>query len=308
MATTELAVIDQFMDRALAAKQTWIDAVNSSDSLRIAFAESRAKRLLLESLTDAVVSAELLAFCSPELAMTEIIGQVQDRDKVRITAMAILTGFAPGNDEYAIFGGKGAAKLYVKEQGYRVLFSRLSSCSSPDVKTGRPHVKPGHHTAGTVGADAQGGLVVGEASCVPYGVLHVVQCVGEWAVGIPGHATDNIDGIKAKARRRLLQLLWKKVSSAALGDSEDDYQQAEAVVMKPAVIEHRETPASDVWAAEAGRIEAPRAKDAWAALVQAANAKRIDEIMEGVKKIDATARDRESLERFAFHRLEEMSR
>lgn len=303
MATTELAVIDQFMDRALAAKQTWIDAVNSSDSLRIAFAESRAKRLLLESLTDAVVSAELMAFCSPELAMTEIIGNVQDRDKVRITAMAILTGFAPGNDEYAIFGGKGAAKLYVKEQGYRVLFSRLSSCSSPDVKTGHP-------TFGKLGADKQVWLVEGEASCIRHGVSHVVQCVGEWAVGIPGHATDNIDGIKAKARRRLLQLLWKKVSSAALGDSEDEYQQAEAIVVKPAVIEHSDTPAAstDVWAAEAGRIEATRAKDAWAALVQAATPKRIDEIMEGVKKIDATARDRESLERFAFHRLEELSR
>ena len=304
MATTELAVIDQFMDRALAAKQTWIDAVNSSDSLRIAFAESRAKRLLLESLTDAVVSAELLAFCSPELAMTEIIGNVQDRDKVRITAMAILTGFAPGNDEYAIFGGKGAAKLYVKEQGYRVLFSRLSACSSPDVKTGHP-------TFGKLGSDKQVWLVEGEASCVRHGVSHVVQCVGEWAVGIPGHATDNIDGIKAKARRRLLQLLWKKVSSAALGDSEDEYQQPDAVVVRPAVIEQHDTPAqapaTDTWAAEADRIKSPRAQDAWAALVQAANAERIDAIMDGVKKIDATGKEKDALARFADHRLQELS-
>jgi len=118
-----------------------------------------------------------------------------------------------------------------------------------------------------------------------------------------------IDGIKAKARRRLLQLLWKKVSSAALGDSEDDYQQPEAVVVNPAVIEQYDTPAApvDVWADEAGRIEAPRAKDAWAALAQAATPKRIDFIMQEAKSIEMTGKDRDALARFATHRLQELS-
>jgi hypothetical protein len=41
--------------------------------------------------------------------------------------------------------------------------------------------------------------------------------------------------------------------------------------------------------------------------VQAANAERIDAIMEGVKKIDATGKEKDALSRFAYHRLQELS-
>ena len=307
MADTDLTVVDTFMEQALSAKQMWLTAIDSDEPLKIAFAESRAKRLLLASLKDADISAELLAFCDPELAMIEVIQHCSDHDKVRIVAIAILTGFAPGNQEFSVYGGK-TPSLYIKEQGYRTLFARLSNCTSPDVNAGHP-------VWTTLGKDKQVWLVEGDASCSRGGVDHRVDCSGKFSIGIPGHATDNIDSVKAKARRRLLQLLWKKVSTASLNDSEDDYTEPATVVVKPSPAIN-EQPAEPVpeqsgsdnpWADEFTRLQTQRAKDAWNMLETTATVAGIEKIRKHLPGEIKDTKDREIVSRFADYCLDQLA-
>ena len=61
-------------------------------------------------------------------------------------------------------------------------------------------------------------------------------------LGIPGYETDNVAGIAAKARRRLLQALWVKVSPILSTDQYDDEDQDTVPLVEsqvaPKVIEH----------------------------------------------------------------------
>ena len=58
---------------------------------------------------------------------------------------------------------------------------------------------------------------------------------GEEAIGIPGYDSDNVAGIAAKARRRLLQALWIKVSPILSTDQYDEDIETVAVTEQPEV-------------------------------------------------------------------------
>jgi hypothetical protein len=222
------------------AQQMWAAAINSDDRLRIAFAEAEAKLALLESL-DETIAAYLLRFCDPKLQMVEVVNNPTDEEKVRITAMAILTGLVPGNDDFAVFGGKGGAKLYIKENGYRKLFAKLSGCTAPDVQTGHPVFTD-------LGNGKKVWRVSGKASCERHTQPYDVERVGDFAIGIPGYDSDNVAGISAKAQRRLLQLLWRKVVNVGMDDYEEE-QPASTVTVEPVkVIEQpQQQTGADTW-------------------------------------------------------------
>lgn len=216
-----------WLSRVGSAQQMWLTAIQSDEPLRMAFAEAEAKMMLLESL-DEKISAYLLRFCDPKLAMVEIVNNPTTEEKIRITAMAILTGLVPGNDDFSVFGGKGGAKLYIKENGYRKLFARLNGATPPDVSTGHPVFTD-------LGTGKKVWRVSGVASCSVNNKPYDVERTGDYAIGIPGYETDNVAGIAAKAQRRLLQLLWKKVVNVAMDDASDEDDTVSAsVVVQPA--------------------------------------------------------------------------
>lgn len=228
--------LEGFLSSVHRAKQSITVAINSDDSLRAAFAEADAKMVLLSSM-DERISAYLLRFCDPKLQMVECVNNPSDEDKVRVVALAILNGFVPGDDDFAVFAGKGGAKLYTKESGYRKLFARLNGCRNVDVNPGHPMFV----SLGTT--DKKVWRVEGVASCEVAGEIHKVECLRKFAIGIPGYETDNVAGIAAKARRRLLQLLWKKVVAMRF-DDHDDTEQASVTVAEPAAI--TEAPAVEI--------------------------------------------------------------
>lgn len=231
--TTDPAKLDSFLNRVTSAQTSLIQAIRANDSLRASFADAEARMLVLESIEPSV-AAYLLRFCDPRLSMVEVVN-TGDKDRmVQVMALAILNGFVPGRDQFGIHSGK----LYVKEAGYRKLFTTIGDCGPADVSVGHPEFAD-------LGNGKKAWRVDGVASVTFRNTEHSVECVRDFAVGIPGHPTDNIDGIKAKARRRLLQLLWKKVSAIGLDDSEDDYEPGQSsvqVVEPPKQI--AETPAT----------------------------------------------------------------
>ena len=151
----------------------------------------------------------------PQISMVELANNPSDDDRIRICAIAILSGFCPGEDQFAVFGGgKQAGKLYIKERGFRTLFSHLGIV--PEVRTSHPEFA----ALGTTGKKIW--RVGGSASCTYHGQEYTVEFSGDELLGIPGYDTDNVAGIAAKARRRLLQSLWIMVSPILTQDQADD--------------------------------------------------------------------------------------
>lgn len=252
--TKEDQVVENWLTQVSAAQDVWFSALNADNQLRIAFAEANAKKLLMQTLTgenSKQIAAHLLAFS--DVGMVEIIGSPSQAEIVKITAMAILTGFAPGQEEFSVYNTKQGTHLYVKENGYYKLFSKLKGASVPTVNHGYPELT-------TLPNGSMVWLFAGTASVEINKQRYSHTCEGDYRIGIKaaeskteaGKSTDNIAGISTKARRAFLQLLWKKVRCAAnIDDHDETVQLVESQpVVQPARIEAPPAPAADPWAAE----------------------------------------------------------
>jgi len=218
-------IIGQWLDKIDATRNELILSATSGNRVAAAFAMADARVELIESLKNENVRAKLLRMTDAEIAMVELANNPTDEDRIRICAIGILSGFTPGDEQFAIFGGgfdKRAnkpkpGKLYVKERGFRTLFSHLGIV--PEVRTGYP-------TWGAYGGgDKKLWSVTGTADCSYNGENYAVEFTGESSVRIEGYDTDNTAGIAAKCRRRLLQALWTKVSPILTQDQVDDDEQ-----------------------------------------------------------------------------------
>ena len=234
--------IGQWLDRIDATRNELITSAKSGNRVAAAFAMADARCDLIDSLKDEAIRAKLLRMTDPEIAMVELANNPTDEDRIRICAIGILSGFTPGDEQFAVFGGgfdKRAnkpkpGKLYVKERGFRTLFSHLGIV--PECTTGHPEwLEYG-------GAGKKMWAVTGRASCTYQGEEYAVEFTKNSAVMIEGYDYDNTAGIAAKARRRLLQALWVKVSPILSTDQYDDDDQDTVPLVEsqvaPKVIEH----------------------------------------------------------------------
>lgn len=215
---TQTTGIGKWLDKIDSTRNELITSAKSGNRVAAAFAMADARVELIESLKDEMIRAKLLRMTDPEIAMVELANNPSQEDRIRVCAIAILSGFTPGDDQFAVFGGgKQAGKLYVKERGFRTLFSHLGIV--PEVRTSHPEFMP----LGTGGKKIW--RVGGTALCSYQGKDYAVDFSGDELLGIPGYDTDNVAGIAAKARRRLLQALWVKVSPILTQDQGDDDDQ-----------------------------------------------------------------------------------
>jgi hypothetical protein len=165
----------------------------------------------------------------PDAGMVEVVGEGSNRETVRVMAMALFCGFTPGKGEFAIFHGRAKSSLYLKDAGIRKLLVQ-QGCEPPQVSAHFP-VQTQLKNGMTVWA------VEGEASTVYDGKTYRVQFMGGGAVKLPckffknsSDTSDNIDGIIAKARRRMLLELMRVVQSAAGMTPEDSNEADDAVI------------------------------------------------------------------------------
>ena len=215
MGTIAKTSIGDWLDRIDSTRNTLIESTKSGNRIASAFAMAEARCELIDSLKDESIRAKLLRITDPEIAMVELANNPTPDDRIRVCAIAILSGFTPGSDEFAVFGGgKAAGKLYVKERGFRVLFSHLGIV--PEVRTTHPEYVP----FGVNGKKVW--RVGGSASATYQGKEYAVEFEGDKLLGIPGYDSDNVAGVSAKARRRILQALWVKVSPILTADHVDD--------------------------------------------------------------------------------------
>jgi hypothetical protein len=228
--TTTSNTVGDWLTRIDASRNELIDAAKNGSRISAAFAMAEARVQLIESLTDENIKARLLRMTDPRINMVELANNPTDEDRIRVCAIAILSGFCPGDDQFAVFGGKGGGKLYTKEAGFRTLFAHLGIV--PEVSVGHPEFVP----LGKSGKKIW--RVEGKASCSYGGKEYAVEFSGAMALGLPGYESDNVAGITAKGRRQLLKALWTKVSPILNDDQADDVE----VIPQAMLIEEPQQP------------------------------------------------------------------
>ena len=137
---TKTNTVSDWLTRIDASRNELIEAAKNGSRINAAFAMAEARVQLIESLTDENIKARLLRMTDPRINMVELANNPTDEDRIRVCAIAILSGFCPGDDQFAVFGGKGGGKLYTKEAGYRTLFAHLGIV--PEVSVGHPEFVP----------------------------------------------------------------------------------------------------------------------------------------------------------------------
>jgi hypothetical protein len=228
--TTTTNTVSDWLTRIDASRNELIDAAKNGSRISAAFAMAEARVQLIESLTDENIKARLLRMTDPRINMVELANNPTDEDRIRVCAIAILSGFCPGDDQFAVFGGKGGGKLYTKEAGFRTLFAHLGIV--PEVSVGHPEFVP----LGKSGKKIW--RVEGKASCSYGGKEYAVKFAGAMALGLPGYESDNVAGITAKGRRQLLKALWTKVSPILNDDQADEVE----VISQTMLIEEPQQP------------------------------------------------------------------
>jgi hypothetical protein len=132
-------------------------------------------------------------------------------------------------------GDKRPAKLYVKEMGYREYLKQFGA-TNIDIKAGYPILRK-------EGSSPEVWECDGTATCEYGGTKYTIDLTGKWAVRLPakrsrdgGDITDNIDGIRAKVKRRLAKDLYEKISGE-ISDEENDEEPTESAQAPPPKIE-----------------------------------------------------------------------
>ena len=244
--TTELTTAtkwETWMTTVDSVQERWFTAMREDKPMQIAMAEADAKLAMMDVIDGpnaTEIKSQLLRFCDPRIDMVEVVGQPSNDAKIKVVAMAIVSGFTPGRAEFSVYVKQGSdAALYVKENGYLVWFERSGASNPPNVNTEFPELK-------TLANGKLVWLVSGIASVTLNGKKFTHEAIGKHAIGIaasasrsnPKESTDNIASITAKARRALLQQLWKKARPFAGTQDYDDSHELESVtVADPKMIE-----------------------------------------------------------------------
>jgi hypothetical protein len=308
-----------WLSRIDASRNELIDVAKSGNRVASAFAMAEARIALIESLDDEQIKARLLRMTDQRIGMVELANSPTEEDRIRVCAIAILSGFCPGDDQFAVFGGKGGGKLYTKEAGFRTLFAHLGII--PEISTGHPEYVP----LGTSGKKVW--RVGGKASCEYQGKTYTVEFSGPGALGLPGYESDNVAGITAKARRQILKTLWAKVSPILNTDQADDgpvdfvqdSEQPKAIEVAP-VAETLEKPArtaAEQHSAAFDRINkmlssdpsaAATFADIWKAIADAPSIAGLDETAKGLGPLfKAFSKDVQTMiSKFSADRRKEM--
>ena len=210
-------------------RNAYLEAIRQRDEMQAAMIRADALLTAIDAANTEQVAAVLLRMAHPDAGMVEVVGEGSNRETVRVMAMALFCGFTPGKGEFAIFHGRAKSSLYLKDAGIRKLLVQ-QGCEPPQVSAHFP-VQTQLKNGMTVWA------VEGDASTVYDGKTYRVQFTGAGAVKLPckffknsSDTSDNIDGIIAKARRRMLLELMRVVQSAAGMTPEDSNEADDAVI------------------------------------------------------------------------------
>ena len=278
-----------------AGRTAYLEAIQRRDEMEAAMVRADGLLQAIDAARTEQVAAVLLRMAHQDAGLVEIVGEGSNSETVRVMAMALFCGFTPGRGEFAIFHGRVKSSLYLKDAGIRKLLVQ-QGCEPPQVSAHFP-----------VQTQLKSGLTVwsveGEASTVYDGKTYRVQFSGAGSVKLPckffknsSDTSDNIDGIIAKARRRMLLELMRVVQSAAGMVAEDSNEGDETAIegkvqiidAGPAVVQAApEIDLIDAVAALQTKLSADHAKilgDGHEDITEAMSEAKLREVWENISK------------------------
>lgn len=219
-------VMQKWTQDLASTRATMFSGIRNGDKMMMAFAKARAMKQIISTTNNERLKAELLIVTDPDVAMVELASNPTPEDRVRICAIACMTGFVPGSGEFGIFGGgkdrdgkSKPGKLFVKEPGYRTLFAQLGVTAHVEVD------HPEYVSFGTSGKKVWrvAGRAYVDVAGQRYEAVYKIGDNGiDFRLGISGYESDIIAAVSAKARRQMLKQLWSMVSPIMSEDHADD--------------------------------------------------------------------------------------
>ena len=213
-----------------------VNALRNSSPLH-KLASSYNAAMAVQRATQAQHIYEFFLAISQVPDFVEQVSYPKPGEVVRVMAEAWTRGLIPGQAQYSVYGmgDKRPAKLYVKEMGYREWLKQFGA-TNIDIKAGYPILRKEGNGPEVWESD-------GTATCEYNGTKYTIDLSGKWAVRLPakrsrdgGDITDNIDGIRAKVKRRLAKDLYEKISGE-ISDEENDEEPTESTQAPPPKIE-----------------------------------------------------------------------
>lgn len=222
-------------------------------------------------------------------------GQKYDPAIIRDCAIeALLRGLSLTGNQFNIIAGR----CYVTREGYSSLLANYPGLTDLEIEIGLPEDAKAWGKQEMV-------FVTAAARCKVNGRPVSVEC--RKSQGFDGRLavktfSGEVDNAKGKAQRRLLKLLYERITGSVIDEPEDGVASASTVtVVEPTKLESQPAVA-DPWAVEYGRLTSPRAQDAWQHLLHVTTVEEIS-VAEGYfGKLEATGPEKQSLKRFAEHR------
>jgi len=232
-----------------ATRDAYYDVARNRSRMTAAIVRAQGLQQTIAAANTPEIMAVLLALADPQTKMVERVGDgLANADIVNVMALALWHGFTPGDGEFAIFGTRNGANLYIKGPGYITLLAQLGAKNI--------RVLPGHPIQHNFKTGQSVWLVDGTAECTFEGKQILLQFSEKGSVKVPcktyrggTDSSDNIDGISTKALRRMLKELYRVVQAEAkvsmVEDEEDDTSSAAQVTVTQGGQARLQAPAGD---------------------------------------------------------------
>ena len=305
---TELITIDAAKAGAkfsLAVRKARALVTDELDDIVRDLLQVQASQMVTDALTPEMRALIIAAGKQGHYEMVEVMEPIRPDKIVEVCVKAYMAGLQLSGQQFAVFGQRGGeATLYVKANGYRHRFATSGRAGVVRCNVGYPEVVPLASNPKKAVA-----LMTGTASVKWDGETVTVDAPAAYRIGIPCYASDNIDGLQAKAERRLLKQLW----TACTGIMEVDAETDDAVTVEAVAIE---TSSGRDWENERASYRAEWqqlgdiAKPVYAELMKADTTEELEGAFASSVALKMPAKDREAFIRamaWQRERLEAMA-
>jgi len=229
---TELTTIDAAKAGAkfaMAVRKARALMTDCHDDIVRDLLQVQASQMVTDALTPEMRALIIAAGKQGHYEMVEVMDPIHPDKIVQVCVKAYMVGLQLSGQQFAVFGQRGGeASLYVKANGYRHRFATSGRAGVVRCNVGYPEVVPLASNPKKAVA-----LMTGTASVKWDGETVTVEAPEAYRIGIPCYTSDNIDGLQAKAERRLLKQLW----TACTGIMEADAETDDAVTVETVAIE-----------------------------------------------------------------------
>jgi len=229
----------------------------------------------------------------------ETRGETYSPDVIRDCAIeALLRGVSLTGNEFNILAGR----CYITREGYEVLLSSYPGLTDLECFLGIPEDARGWGNQEMV-------FITAMARCKVNGKPIVVECRKgpsfDGRIAVKSYKGE-FDQAKGKAKRRLMKLLYERITGSSFSEPADETAIAGDIIEVEASEPQKKLTSVVDWEQEKSLLKSPRAIDCWHVLEKCDSVERLNTIMKQAAKEDMAGPCRDKVNRFAEYVLQQV--